>query len=100
MRGKQSHMRHIREVLRLQATGTSNRRISSCLGIARSTVAEVLERSSAAGLSWPLEPEMTDAALAVAIFKRSAQSAQLGVRRHAEPIQTPEGNAPPPADPQ
>ncbi len=85
MRGKQIEMHHIREVLRLQATGASNRMISGCLGIARSTVADVIGRAAAAGLSWPEAGALTDADLAATIFKRTAQSPQLGVRRHAEP---------------
>ncbi len=45
MRGKPIKMFHIREVLRLKAAGSSNREVSSCLRIARSTVADVMERA-------------------------------------------------------
>jgi len=85
MRGKPLKMHHIREVLRLAATGTSNRMVSGCLGIARSTVADVLERAEAAGLTWPLAPEIGDAELAQALYQRPARSPHLGARRHAEP---------------
>ena len=85
MRGKSLKMHHIREVLRLAATGTSNRMISGCLGIARSTVADVLGRAAEAGLAWPLAPEMGDAELAQALYQRPARSPHLGARRHAEP---------------
>ena len=85
MRGKPLKMHHIREVLRLAATGTSNRMISGCLGIARSTVADVLGRAAEAGLAWPLAPEMGDAELAQALYQRPARSPHLGARRHAEP---------------
>jgi transposase len=78
-------MRHVRETLRLKAGGASNRMIAGSLGIARSTVAEVVARAAAAGLSWPLPEETTDAALAAAIFKRPQQSPLLGVRRRKEP---------------
>jgi transposase len=78
-------MRHVRETLRLKAAGESNRMIAGCLGIARSTVAEVVARAAAAGLSWPLPDTMTDTALATAIFKRPQQSPLLGVRRRKEP---------------
>ena len=78
-------MHHIREVLRLAATGTSNRMISGCLGIARSTVADVLDRAEKAGLAWPLAPEIGDAELAQALYQRPARSPHLGARRHAEP---------------
>jgi transposase len=85
MRGKQIDMHHIREVLRLKAGGASNRVISGCLGIARSTVADVLARAAAAGLNWPAAGGLTEAALAGTIFKRTAQSSHLGVRRRVEP---------------
>jgi len=85
MRGKQIDMHHIREVLRLKATGASNRLISGSLGVARSTVADVVARAIAAGLAWPEAGALTDAALATALYKRTDQSPHLGVRRHAEP---------------
>ena len=85
MRGKPLKMHHIREVLRLAATGTSNRMISGCLGIARSTVADVLDRAEEAGLAWPLAPEIGDGELAQALYQRPARSPHLGARRHAEP---------------
>lgn len=85
MRGRQIEMHHIREVLRLKATGASNRMIAGCLGIARSTVADVIARAAAAGLIWPEASALSDGGLAAALFKRTAQSPQLGVRRHAEP---------------
>ena len=85
MRGKLIEMHHVREVLRLKASGSSNRVISGCLGISRSTVADVLERANAAGVSWPEMGALSDAAVTAALFKRSATSPHLGVRRHAEP---------------
>lgn len=78
-------MRHVREILRLKQSGASNRRISACLGLARSTVAQVLERAAEAGLSWPLAPETDDAVLAAAIFKRDVGSSHRGERRRPEP---------------
>jgi len=57
-------MRKIREVLRLKGTSQlSNRTIATSCSIARSTVAECLERASKAGLSWPLPDSMDDAEL-------------------------------------
>jgi transposase len=85
MRGKQVEMRHVREILRLKATGASNREISGCLGVARSTVADVLARSDAAGVNWPDAALLSDEGLATALYKRPTQSPHLGVRRHAEP---------------
>jgi transposase len=85
MRGKQIKMHHVREVLRLKATGASNREVSGCLGIARSTVADVLARATSAGVGWPLAPDLTDEALAALIYKRATASTNLGVRRRQEP---------------
>ena len=85
MRGKQIEMHHIREVLRLKATGASNRMISGSLGVARSTVADIIARAAAAGLTWPEAGALADTALTAAMFKRTGQSPHLGVRRHAEP---------------
>src|ERR1035438_9540358 len=57
-------MRKIREVLRLKWTSQlSNRSIAQSCSIARSTVAECLERASKAGLSWPLPADLDDTAL-------------------------------------
>ena len=85
MRGKPIRMHHIREVLRQKAGGASNRMISGCLGIARSTVADVIERAAEAGLTWPEAGALSDAALAAAMFKRGTVSPHLGARRHVEP---------------
>ena len=86
MRGKQIEMNHIREVLRLASTGASNRMISGCLGIARSTVASVIARATAAGLSWPEAGALGDPALTAALFSRPAHSPHLGVRRQGRSI--------------
>jgi transposase len=78
-------MRHVREALRLAASGASRRRIAQCVGVARSTIGEALDRAAAAGLSWPLPDDMSDDALAAALFKRASVSANLGARRRQEP---------------
>ena len=61
-------MRKIREVLRLQASGMSNRKIAVCCGVGRSAVAEYLHRAAAAGLRWPLPPELSDTAIEQRLF--------------------------------
>ena len=48
-------MRRIREVLRLAAAGRSRRQIAASVGLARSTVAEYLQRAQRAGVGWPIE---------------------------------------------
>ncbi|MGY5791717.1 sigma factor-like helix-turn-helix DNA-binding protein [Rhizobium mesoamericanum] len=44
-------MRHLRQMLRLAASGTSSREIAVLLGIARSTVQYNLQRAAAVGLA-------------------------------------------------
>jgi len=61
-------MRKIKEVLRLQARGMSNRKIAVCCGIGRSTVAEYLRRAAATGLAWPLPPELSDTTIEQRLF--------------------------------
>ena len=52
---ERTSMRKIREILRLKwSAQLSNRAIAKSCAIARSTVAECLERATDAGLSWPL----------------------------------------------
>ncbi len=64
MPAKRLSMRKMKEVLRLKfELHLKNREIArSCL-IPHSTVANYLRRAGAAGLSWPLPPEVDDAAL-------------------------------------
>lgn len=54
-------MRMIREILRLHhSCGFSKHKISLLLGCARSSIREYLNRAHAAGLQWPLPPELDD----------------------------------------
>ena len=68
MAAERLSMRKTKEVLRLKAAGQSDRAISRSLRIARSTVAAYLSRAKAAGLSWPLPPEWTEAELEARLF--------------------------------
>jgi transposase len=63
-------MRKINEVARLKAGKLSNRQIARSCKIARSTVADYLERLKEAGLSWPLPPEMDEEHLDIRLFQR------------------------------
>jgi transposase len=80
---KEMTMRQMRQVLRLHASGTSDREIGRSVGVARSTVRDAIGRAKAAGLSWPLPAELSDAALEEKLFARPNRSA--GVRRRPEP---------------
>ncbi|QCG94852.1 transposase [Azospirillum sp. TSA2s] len=79
-------MRQIRELFRLNFGSmlpTSDRQIAAQLGVACSTVAEYLERAHAAGLSWPLLPDLSDAELEERLFARP--NIRPGVRWRPEP---------------
>ena len=65
-------MRKIKEVMRLKASGLSIREISRSCNIPRSTVNDYLDRFSFTGLSWPLDPEMTDDQLNEQLFSPSS----------------------------
>lgn len=66
-------MRKIREVLRLKVeAGLSDRQIAAAVGSARSTVQECLRRCRAAGIRWPLPPELDEAQLLARLYRRIA----------------------------
>lgn len=61
-------MRKLTEVLRLKAAGLSARQIARSCDVARSTVAGYVERMQAAGLSWPLPPDLKEEDLERCLF--------------------------------
>ena len=77
-------MRRIRQVLQLHfGVHASSRVIAREVGVGRTTVQDYLTRAAAAGLGWPLPPDLTDEALEQRLFP--APSTKLGARRHPEP---------------
>ena len=64
-------MRKTKEVLRLHAAGTSGRSIARAVNVARSTVADYLERAEAAGVSWPLPDDLDEQGLDALLFPES-----------------------------
>lgn len=65
-------MRKTQEVFRLKfACGLSDRQIARSCSIARSTVGEYLRRFTAAGLPWPLPPELDAAEMERLLFPPS-----------------------------
>ncbi|MCP4081403.1 MAG: IS21 family transposase [Planctomycetaceae bacterium] len=68
---KRLAMRKIKEVIRLGAQGLSPGRIGESLGIGRTTAQECLGRARAAGLSWPLPEELSDADLEQRLYPRA-----------------------------
>jgi len=76
-------MRQIRQALRLAGKGISVRIIGQTVGAARSTIQDILGRAQAAGLTWPLPAELTDAVLEQRLFKGTNK--KIGQRQRAEP---------------
>ena len=59
----------VREVLRLKHVGGhSGHQIAAMVGVSRYTVAEYLRRAGVVGITWPVPPELDDAALERRLF--------------------------------
>jgi transposase-like protein len=81
MPAERTPMRQVREVLRLKFVGgVPLREIARRIGVAASTVRETINRFRAAGLSWPLPEEITDAALEARLYAMPAASRVTAVR--------------------
>jgi transposase len=76
MPAKRLSMRKIKEVLRLKASGMSNRKIAQSCGVSRPTVGEYLQRASRAGVTWPLPNELSDVVLEHRLFPDPPTPAQ------------------------
>jgi transposase len=61
-------MRKIREVLRLQAQGLSDRKIARSVNVSRTAVRRMRERAEEAGVGWPLPEELADSALEALLY--------------------------------
>ena len=68
MPAKRLSMRKIKEVLRLNASGMSSRKIAQSLNQSRPSVANYLRRAADAGLKWPLPLGLSDAAIEQQLF--------------------------------
>lgn len=76
-------MRHAREIFRLKSSGIATREIARRIGLAPSTVREMLKRGEASGIAWPFPPEMNDEALEAALYAH--HRSKRGYRRTIEP---------------
>ena len=84
MPAERLEMRRVREILRYRAEqGLGHKSIAVRVGAAPSTVRETLRRATAAGLSWPLDDDMSDDVLEAALYK--AAGTKTGHRRAPEP---------------
>ena len=73
-------MRKVREILRLKlGVGLSHKAIARSLAIAPSTVRLTLERAGAAGFSWPLPDDATDAILEETLYGRAGTKQGYGI---------------------
>jgi hypothetical protein len=77
-------MQQLKELVRLKfALGRSYSKIASSLGVARASVQAALQRLSVAGLSWPLDEGLDDAALYAKLYPN--------VVSHSPSLATPPG---------
>jgi PAS domain S-box-containing protein len=76
-------MRQLRQMLRLHHEGLGAREIGRRLGVARSTIQDNLKRVEAAGLAWPLAPDLSDEVLEQRLFSNAGS--KRAVRRRTEP---------------
>jgi transposase len=74
-------MRKIKEVLRLKASGLSNRKIAEAVSISRPTVADYIRRARAAGVKWPLPSYYNDSELEGLLFPEKP-----GISRKSRPV--------------
>lgn len=68
MPAKRLSMRKIKEVLRLQAQGLSNRQIAKACAVSRPSVAEYIRRARVAQLHWPLPEGLSEAEIEQRLF--------------------------------
>ena len=68
-------MRKLREILRLQAEGVSERQIAVAIGVVRSTVQLCLRRARDAGIDWSLAEALTESEFNERLYRREAPSA-------------------------
>jgi transposase len=67
-------MRKIKEILRLNQLGLPRREIGRSLAISHNTVADIVRRAEAAGISWPTAEQMDEAALDARLYPPAAPS--------------------------
>jgi transposase len=66
-------MRKLREILRLRfEVGLSHRAIAQACAVGLGTVTTYLQRAAAAGVTWPVPPDLDDTALEARLFTRPA----------------------------
>jgi hypothetical protein len=66
---KRLDMRKIREVLRLDAQGHTQRKIMAATGLSKGSVCEYLRRAAAANIDWLAAKDLSEAELDSRLFK-------------------------------
>ncbi len=66
-------MRKIKEILRLNASGLSNRQVAQSVKVSPSTVSLIVNKAEKAGLSWPLPEDMNDLNLENALYSTATR---------------------------
>ena len=78
---KRTGMINIKDILRHRhGLGLARAEIAAATGVSTGTVSHVLERASAAGLSWPLPADLDDEALRARLYPAPERDSE-----HAEP---------------
>ena len=85
MPGKRVSMRKTREVLRLYFDLKLGQRQIASASVSQSTVHDYLERFTAAGLSWPLPTELSEAGLEAALFPADPRKGHKATDPHPLP---------------
>ena len=73
MPGERLPMRKVRDVLRLNAGGMSNRKIAASLCLSATAAGECLRRARRFGLGWPVPEEMANEALESRLYSHRQQ---------------------------
>ena len=76
-------MRQVRDVIRLKWAGMLIREIARRMGTAPSTVRLTMRRFEAAGLTWPLSDDLTDAVLETQLFAGQQYPAEGSIIRRS-----------------
>lgn len=95
MPAERLEMRRVREILRYRfEQGLGHKSIAVRVGAAPSTVRETLRRATVAGLSWPLDDDVSDAVLEAALYKAAGKVGQFKVIVMSRVFRPPQNDRP------
>ena len=67
-------MRKLKEIIRLHASGLSNRQVAKSIKVSPSTVSVIINRAEKAEISWPLPEKMSDSDLETALYPTTTRT--------------------------